>query len=214
MKKLLTLILCFTLLAAISLGCERTPKAPVYEFSPEELNELIDPDFADEPYEYVEEGSELTTSELKAIISKVPTDKYDDDPSLHNVPRTATLYKNGEITFIEPKDPRLIGLVNLYNNSVYNSQYSYSQGLVNAEFVKEVENEEFRLVLTYTPDIPKDNKGYENSQYDTIIITNKYVTLLAHDLPGYEDNEKDYPFRAICHIPLHSQYPWLDLFGF
>lgn len=214
MKRIIALILSALTIFCVSVGCDKKDEPPVYEFSPEELKELIDPDFADEPYEYVEEGNELETSELEAIISKVPTDKYEDYPSLHNVPRTATLYKNGEVTFIDPKDPRLIGLVNLYNNSVYTGQYSYSQGLLNVMAIKEAENEEFRLVLTYDPYIPQDNQGYENSQYDTIIITNKHVTLLAHDLPGYDGSEEDYPFRAFLHIPLHSYYPWLDLFGF
>ena len=213
MKKAILFFLVLLLILNAFLGCRKNIYPPVNEFSPEELERLIYSDFFSSPFEYVQEGEKLTDVELKTIISEVSTDKYEEYPNLHNVPRTATLYKNGEVCFIEATDPRLIGLINLYSRSVYHNQFSYSQGLLTMEYIEEFENEDFRLELTYLPYSSVDDAMNTNAIYDTIIITNKCVVLLAHDMPGYEGDE-DYPFRALSHCPLYDYYNWLDLFEF
>ena len=128
--------------------------------SSETLQELINPNFSDSPYEVVEEGrpDSLTNEEIAAIVAKVPTDKYEAYPHLHTVPLSATLYKNGEVISLDVDDPRIIGLMNLYNNSIYHSQYAYTQGLLDSNTLEEdVLNEEFRLELTFEP---KEGKNY------------------------------------------------------
>lgn len=221
MKKSIVLLLFVSLLLVSFAGCNKTEsKDPTASFqydegkhglSEEELTALTNPNFSTKVFEEVEEGIELTDEELKAIIAKVPSDKYEAYPELHTVPNTATLYKNGEVITIDVKDPRLIGLINLYNNSVYYSQLSYTQGLYNSNYIKRFEDSKYKLVLTYTP---QESTG-DNPKCNAIIVTNDLgFCLLAHDLPGYENQEKDYPFWAIGHEPLHEDYPWLELFGF
>ena len=221
MKKFIVLLLSVSILLVSFAGCNKTEsKDPTDSFqydegkhglSEEELSELINPNFSPEVFEAVEEGIELTYEEVKAIIAKVPSDKYEAYPKLHTVPNTATLYKNGEVISIDVKDPRLIGLINLYNNSVHYSQLSYTQGLYNSSYIKRFEDYKYKLVLTYTP---QESTG-GNQKCNAIIITNDLgFCLLAHALPGYEDLEEDYPFWAFGHAPLHEDYPWLELFGF
>lgn len=184
----------------------------------EELEILQNPNFAYSPFFTVVEGADkLTDDEMKFILLNLPADKYEIYPNLHNVPLTATLYNGDDVVPIALNDPRLIKLVNLYNNSVYYRQYYYTQGLLNIEYLeKEVLNEDFRLVLTFSAKNTGDSVSYDTNiqAYDTIVVTNKWFVLLGHDLPGYEGQEDKYPFRAIGHTPLFNDYCWLDLFGF
>ena len=67
----------------------------------------------------------LGDEEIKAIFSDIPGDRYVEYQSLHGSPISATLYKNGESISLDVNDPRILKLVNLYNNSVYYKQYAY-----------------------------------------------------------------------------------------
>ncbi len=184
----------------------------------EELEIMRNPNFASSPFSNVVEGTDrLTDDEMKSILLDLPTDKYEIYPNLHNIPLTATLYNDDDVVSIDLKDPRLIKLINFYNNSVYYHQYYYTQGLLNIEYLeKEVLNEDFRLVLTFSTNNDSASVSYDTNiqAYDTIVVTNKWFVLLGHDLPGYEGQEDKYPFRAIGHTPLFYDYCWLDLFGF
>ena len=140
-------------------------------------------------------------------------------PETHGAPLSATLYKDGEVITIDPHDQRLIALTNFFNNCVYYSKCSYTQGLLSVDDIEEnVTGADFRLELKYTPygDQGPSPYGTSTSRCDTIIVTNSYVgfTLIAHDLPGYEGQEDQYPFRAVGFSPLFWTYPWLDLFEF
>ena len=85
----------------------------------------------------------MTDNEMKSIIHNLPDDKYETYPDLHNIPLVATLYKGGEVISIDLDDARLIRIINFYNNSVYYSQYAYTQGLLNINYLeKEVLNED------------------------------------------------------------------------
>lgn len=141
---------------------------------------------------------------MKSVISSLPADRYETYPNLHNVPLTATLYKDGKEIPVDLKDKRLIRLMNFYNNSIYYNQYAYTQGLLTIDYIEKACSEPFRLELTFdTTDRGTQNSYDTNIQaYDTFIIANKEFTLLAHDLPGYEGQEDKYPFKAVGHNPL------------
>ena len=114
----------------------------------DELEILQNPNFASSPFSTVVEGvDKLTDDEMKSILLNLPADKYEVYPNLHNVPLTATLYNGDDAVPIALNDPRLIKLVNLYNNSVYYHQYYYTQGLLNIEYLeKEVLTEQRKRV--------------------------------------------------------------------
>ncbi len=232
--KIITLILSAFLIFSSLIGCSDVPPSDTQKEDTQdtttqetttpgttvpdtEIQETEPLEFSPAPYQVViEDPTPLSDDEIKSIISKVPTDRYEIYPALHNIPLSATLYKNGEVIDIDLNDPRLIGLINLYNNSVYYRQYSYSQGLVDIDSLEEhVLYEDFRLELKYNP-YYSDMYDTCITLYDTFIITNGYFefNLIAHDRPGYEGSEDMYPFRAVSHSPLHAHYPWLELFGF
>lgn len=151
------------------------------------------------------------------IINDASSKKYDIYPDLHNIPLTATLFKNGEEIALDVRDPRLIGLMNLYNNSLYYKKCSYTQGLYNIDRLNSILNDEFRLVLTFTPNESAPIGQYiaNTLHYDMIIVTNdRGFTVIAHDIPEYEGEEEKYPYYAAGHAPLYDLYPWLDLFEF
>ena len=227
MKKTISLILTLVLIVSTFSGCvnisgtatgKTTNKNPVVtELSSEELQKLISSEIS-LPFSNVDGSEKLTDNEIKEIVSKVPSDKYEAYPHLHNVPNSATLYKGNEIISIDVKDPRLIQLINFYNNSVYHNQYSYTQGLLNLKYLEEnVENNNFRLELKYTPYTDTSTVPYDTTitLSDTIVVTNNCgFLIIAHDRPGYEGLENEYPFHAVGHEPLHYNYCWHDLFGF
>ena len=188
------------------------------EYTLEELEAILNTSFSPFPFsKVVESEDQLTDNEMKSIIHNLPDDKYETYPDLHNIPLVATLYKGDEVISIDLDDARLIRIINLYNNSVYYSQYAYTQGLLNINYLeKEVLNEDFRLVLTFSTKSNNNSIRYDTNiqAYDTIIITNKGFVLIGHNLPGYEGQEDEYPFRSVGHDPLYYNYRWLDLFGF
>lgn len=167
----------------------------------------------------VQEGTRLSDAELRSGIANIPSDTYQEYPDTHRAPLTATLYKDGQVIKIDPNDPRLIALTNFFNNCVYHSKCAYTQGLLPIDDIQEnVIGADFRLELTYMPYGEKGPMPYgnETSRCDTIIFTNfnGCATLIAHDLPGYEGQEDQYPFRAVGFLPLYDAYPLLELFGF
>lgn len=179
---------------------------------------LLGESFTPDTFFNINEGEpRLSDAAIKQVISNIPHDKYEAYPNTHTVPISATLYKDGEIIYIEASDPRLIRLTNFFNNCVYYSQCAYTQGLLPLEDVKQETTAPFRLELKYAPygDEGPSPYGRCTTMCDTIIITNSYsFTLIAHDLPGYEGQEERYPYRAVGFYPLYNSAPWLDLFGF
>lgn len=210
MKKILLFLFSIILFMVSFVGCKQKIEPPIIELTPEEMEALTNTNFSSEAFAEGSNLVEYTDEDWNELFSKVPPDKYELYPNLHNVPRTATLYKNGEVTFIDANDPRLIGLINLYNNSVYYGEYAFLQGLYDKEHIEEIETEEFRLELTYIPYFSDGVYAAAGTQYDTIIVTNRKFALFAHDIP----NEHEDTFVATCNIPFSREYPWLDLFGF
>ena len=186
------------------------------EYTPEELETILNPSFSSSPFFNVVEGEDpLSVDVMRDAVHDLPPPPPETYPDLHTVPLTATLYKGDEVISIDLNDSRLIRMMNLYNNSVYYRQYAYTQGLLNINYLEEVLNEEFRLVLTFRTK-NNDSIRYDTNiqAYDTMIITNQGFVLIGHNLPGYEGQEDKYPFQAIEHTPLFNHYCWLDLFGF
>ena len=187
------------------------------EYTPEERESLRDPSYSSSPFFDIAEGTDYPDEkEIKAKLSSIPTGRYETSPGLHNVPLTTTLYKNGKTTTIDLQDDRLIRLMNLYNNSVCYHKYAYTQGLLNREAIEKAESEEPRLVLTFSTESRGEKIVYDTNvlTHDTIIVTNEWFVLIAHDLKGYEGEENEYPFHAVGHLPLYENHNWLDLSGF
>lgn len=168
----------------------------------------------------ITEGTRLSDAEIKAVISEIPSDRYEAYPDTHGAPLSATLYKDGEMISIDVNDARLIALTNFFNQCVYYSKCAYTQGLLPWDYLEEhVTGADFRLELKYAPygDVAPAAYGKCTTMCDTIVISGSGsgFILIAHDLPGYEGNEERYPFRALGVSPLYDgTYPWLEWFGF
>ena len=232
MRKAIFLMLALSLISMSFIGCGNisasesanatvpTAKVTIGSTSTAQSTSQSTPAATTAPYTFpgpfpgVDEGVKLSKKELQAIISNVPSDKYESFKGLHGAPLTATLYKDGEVTSLDVNDPRIIRLMNLYNNSVCNSQYSYTQGLLSIDYMSKVTSEEFRLELTFTPSSGYAYYDTNILRYSTFIITNSGFFLINYDMPGYEGEEDRYPYLARGHSPLHGNYAWLDLLGF
>ena len=228
MRKRILAFFIFALLMLNISACNYVPKGDIQDKTQEsptassntqkELETILNSNFSSSPFLCVVEGSDpLTDDEVKSMILNLPDNQYEIYPNLHNIPISATLYKGGTVISVDPKDSRLISMMNFYNNSVYYNQYAYTQGLLDISYLEtKVLNEDFRLVLTFQTQNDSTSIDYDvNVQaYDTIVITNQWFVLIGHDLPGYEGQEDKYPFQAIGHQPLFNNYCWLSLFGF
>ena len=214
-KRILALFISLFILATFA-GCNDTDVEPLSE---EEKAELVNDSFTSDTFFDAKEGDDLTNEELSSVISDIPADKYESYPDTHNIPLSATLYKDGKAVLLERDDPRLIRIINFFNNCVYHSQCAYTQSLLPLDYIEEnVIGSDFRLELKYTPcsDTAPMAYGKTTTGCDTIIITNSSssFTLIAHELPGYEGQEERYPYCAVGFSPLYNSYPWLELFGF
>ena len=217
-KKMLILLLAL-ILSVTLFGCDDTGKGDAGDISASDntlqSNNMIREDFASAPFFSIEEGTNLSYENITNIIEKISSDKYEVYPNTHNVPVSATIYKDGKEIFIDLDDERLIKLINFFNNCVYYSKCAYTQGLLPLDSIDKASKADFRMELKYEPYGETAPGPYEacTTMCDTIVITNNF-TLIAHDLPGYEGQSERYPFRAVGFYPLYDTYDWLELFGF
>ena len=214
-KRIFALFISLFILATF-IGCNDKNVKPLRD---EEKAALVSDSFSPDTFFNVKEGDSLTSEEISSVLSDIPADKYEAYPDTHNIPLSATLYKDGKVVLLERDDPRLIGIINFFNNCVYHSQCAYTQGLLPLDYLeKNVTGSDFRLELKYTPcsDTAPMAYGKTTTGCDTIIITNSSsgFTLIAHEIPGYEGQEERYPYCAVGLSPIYNNYPWLDLFGF
>lgn len=221
MKKRVLITLVIVLLALIICACDYGANENIEENTEEpieNLDALINPSFSSSPFLSMREWPDrVTADEIKAIIPDIPNTQYETYPYLHNIPIDAKLYKGDEVISIALNDPRLISLMNLYNNAVCYNQYAYTQGLLDINYLEaNVLNEDFRLELTFSTSNKSSVTVYDTNVtiYDTFVITNEWFVLIAHDYQGYEGMEDEYPVRSVGHSPLGYDYCWLDLFGF
>ncbi len=108
------------------------------------------------------------------LLPKIPDDHYIEYPDVHTIPVTATLYKDGTETALDPYDPRLVRLINFYNNALYH--YNFYQtfgGLPPEQYQPMLERDSFRVELTYVP--RSDSKSLETA-FDKLVFF-PYTTL-------------------------------------
>ncbi|MBE6531823.1 MAG: hypothetical protein E7679_07060 [Ruminococcaceae bacterium] len=217
MKRLYIFVLALSLLFTLC-GCKNDPIEPSV---PDRSEELLNNTFSATPFLDLEEGDVSPTEDMiRSWISKIPSDKYEAYPSLQNIPLSAMLYKDGEAVSIDIADPRLIRLVNFFNNALYNEKCSYIQSFLSDEYLEErVINEEFRLEIKYKPYGTEAPSPYETAptNFDTIIIINSnfYFTLINHDIPIRSNDEILHPYLAAGYSPFFSlDGNTLEIFGF
>ena len=196
MKKRLFAILLSALILVNFSACNKTPEKT------EESTEA---------FSFTEEDA------LSAAISQIPSDHYESYPNQHGRPLSATLYKNGEVIELDVNDPRLIRLVNFFNDALYRKECAYLQSYLKWSFLESsVNHQEFRLELEYQPYGDKNPAPYskEYSLCDTVVIADDMFVLINHEIAAYGDAER-YPVLAAGFTP-HSANGalWLDLFGF
>ena len=201
MKKIGIGLVCFLLMGCF-IGCSNTEK------------ELLNPNYSAIPF-FEDEPSNMTNKQVKSAISKIPSDQFEVYPSTQNLPLSATLYKDGEVISIDIKDPRLIRLINFFNNALYYERCAYGLYYLSQDDLKDVMSEEFRLELKYEPYGEALPSPYENEPtlFDTIIVTKSNFTLINSDFPVYMDDEMICPFLAVDYEPYIGGQLWLELFG-
>ena len=179
--------------------------------------------YADKPYARIHQVSGMTTFSIdteifleeydwETIYAQIPDTYYESYPESHNVPDSATLYKNGEVTEIALDDPRLIRLLNFYYNSVYYMQHGFLQGAFDPDSYYAYIDTPFRLELTYTP-----KRTGEEDYWGKMLVCYREI-VNGVDFVVYSDKPYAgglYPFFATSRFPLGSwSINWLELFGF
>lgn len=175
-------------------------------------------DYSVKPFFKIE-GPDFSPSDLRVKfgMAKIPSDQYEAYPSTQNVPISATLYKDGETLPVDVNDPKLIRLVNLFNNALYHEKCAYVQSYLSDTHLEEILGEDFRLELKYEPfgDVLPGPYVNDPTQFDTIIVTNSYgFVLINHDQPAYSGDRPGYSVLAAGYSPFGWQCQWLDLLGF
>ena len=149
----------------------------------------------------------LTDDELQEGLSRIPSDRYEiyypgNVYDHFYKPESATLYKDGEAITIDPNDPRLIQLLNFYNNAIYYLNYGWTQGQTDLE---KLENSSYRLVLTYTP-----KKEYVT---DTLIVSGDEFGCVKSVLNETGEEER-VAYGNFPYFSVPRTYNWLEFFGF
>ena len=221
----MTKIICviFSIILLICLfGCTdsslKDPKLSSNDLTEKELNKLLNEKIPQEPFLNIEESaSPLSDDEIKDIINEISTKKYDVYPNLHNIPLAATLYKYGEVISIDIRDPRLIRLINFFNNSLFYEKCEYSLSHLDQDDLEDIMSDEFRLELKYEPYGENVPTAYENQPtlFDTIVVHGGLFALINNDFPWYYGDEL-IPFKGNYYLPYGMRQPsgWLELFGF
>ena len=223
MNRILCIILA-TVLTLCFFGCTdaslKDPKLSSVELTDKELEKVLNTKFPSEAFSDVEISAQmLTDDEFKEIINEISTKKYDVYPDLHNIPLTASLFKNGEEIALDVRDPRIIRLINFFNNSLFYDKCEYSLSHLDPDDLEDVMSEEFRLELKYEPYGENVPSAYENQPtlFDTIVVHGDCFTLINNDFPWYSYSMDELiPFRANYYLPygLQQLSGWLELFGF
>ena len=136
---------------------------------------------------------------------------------MQNIPISATLYKDGETLSIDVNDPKLIRLVNLFNNALYHEKCAYVQSYLSDTHLEEVSGEAFRLELKYESygDVLPGPYVNNPTRFDTLVVTNTHgFVLINHDQPAYSGGKPGYSVLAAGYSPYSWQCQWLDLLGF
>ena len=113
--------------------------------------------YTDEPYAFSREGRSvsediegfLELNDWDSISAKIPDSYYESYPDCHTAPDSAVLHKDGETVEIAVDDPRLIKLLNFYNNCTHHVEYAWLQGVYSPDDFAELMEYPIRLELHY-----------------------------------------------------------------
>ena len=185
------------------------------------VERLVSSEYSTSSFLDIEEADpDPTEEEIRSAIESVPSDRYEKYPALQNIPLSATLYKDGEVTSIALDDPRLIRLINFFNNALHYDKCSYLLCYVTEEILAEdVMSDDFRLELKFKPfgDVKPAPYDDNPSDFDTMIITNRLFdfTLINHDAPIMDGSGGIIiPFTAANYAPYFDCNITLADFGF
>ena len=175
-------------------------------------------DYSTAPF-FKTEGTDFSPTDLRVKLgmAKIPTGRYETYPSMQNVPISATLYQDGKAQSIDVNDPKLIRLVNLFNNALYHAKCAYVQSYLSDTYLEEVSGEAFRLELKYESygDVLPGPYVNNPTRFDTLVVTNTHgFVLINHDQPAYSGGKPGYSVLAAGYSPYSWQCQWLDLLGF
>ena len=246
MKKICVLMLIFSLLLGLC-GCQQAENETsdsIESLDTEEKNEsskflesidteeetldpslverLLSPDYVKSPYfDFDETDPSPTDAMISATIENIRSDRYESYPSLQTIPLSATLYKDGEVISIDVDDPRLIRLINFFNNALHYDKCHYLLCFVTEDILAEdVMSDDFRLELKFKPfgDVKPAPYDDNPSDFDTMIITNRflYFTLINSTTPVYVGvKELETPFWGAIYGPYgYNLNASLSDFGF
>ena len=183
----------------------------------------VSAEFSTIPFLDINEGdSKPPIEEIRSAIEAIPCDKYECYPSLQIAPVSATLYKDGEVISIGINDPRLIRLINFFNNALHHDKCAYILAFLSEDYLEEnVNNANFRLELKYKPFGSVMPSPYENAptNYDTAIITGYYssfyFTLINKNSPITDGKGGIvHPITAATYEPYFNCNITLADFGF
>lgn len=191
---------------------------------PSLVERLLSPDYVKSPYFDLDETDPSPSDALiSATIENIRSEQYESYPSLQTIPLSATLYKDGEVKDIALDDPRLIRLINFFNNALHYDKCDYLLCFVTEEILAEdVMSDDFRLELKFKPfgDVKPAPYDDNPSDFDTMIITNRFLdfTLINSTTPIYTTNngvkEVEIPFFGAMYGPYFNCKITLADFGF
>ena len=189
---------------------------------PSLVERLLSPDYVKSPYfDFDETDPSPTDAMISATIENIRSDRYESYPSLQTIPLSATLYKDGEVISIDVDDPRLIRLINFFNNALHYDKCHYLLCFVTEDILAEdVMSDDFRLELKFKPfgDVKPAPYDDNPSDFDTMIITNRflYFTLINSTTPVYVGvKELETPFWGAIYGPYgYNLNASLSDFGF
>ena len=156
----------------------------------------------------------MSEADIEEKIAETPLNQYKSYPNQHARPLSATLYKNGEVIEIDVNDPRLVRLVNFFNDSFDQKQFAQTVKNVSIDYLEEnVYSEEFRLELKYEPCGEVSSLIYQSG---TTFCNNMVVLNSGYGFVLINDNVSGYGGRTYAkgYMPYGGEYSWLDLFGF
>lgn len=202
MKKILILLFCFLLILS---SCKKNELTHNNSTPAESTRENKAVHIT--PFVIVSEKNakeEVETIDWKKIMHIIPGDVYTQIDGFHTAPISAMLYKNGECVNLNVNDPRLVRLLNFYNNEVCCGIYSYSQGTAN-ELYEFEKASDFRLELTF-----KKGTSLE-TRFDKMVVIDDNFYCIQSNVPF-----ENYSYSSFIRTPLYDvgNLNWLYVFGF
>jgi len=154
-------------------------------------------------------------ADWESVLEGIPSTYYETYPEDTLIPDGAVLYMNGEETVIAADDPRLIRLMNFFDNTQYYVKYAWTQGCFPTERFNEIQSPDsgyIYMVITFEAQMweqllvyytPNAYGGYLNGHGGTVLATPSRSCGCGE------------PIMATGVWPLElNLLNWLELFGF